>query len=165
MASNCNYAISAKLHQLLTTKPHTLAFAESCTAGNLSVEFTAVNGASRFLDCGFITYSNEAKTRLLGVDPTLIERFGAVSRECAIAMAKGALHYSCADLALSITGIAGPSGGSQDKPVGTIYLATANRQHQVWCKHLLLDGGRKNIRRDTVQAALELLIEYISQLN
>tara|TARA_B100002051_G_scaffold273329_1_gene311882 strand:+ start:64 stop:555 length:492 start_codon:yes stop_codon:yes gene_type:complete len=163
MTTNCNYALSLSLHQLLNTNPLKLAFAESCTAGSLSVTFTAVNNASRYLDCAFITYSNESKTRLLGVEPSIIEAFGAVSKECASAMATGALKHSSADLALSITGIAGPSGGDIHKPVGTIYLAIAKRNQQTQYKHLLLNGGRKNIRRQAVQAALEFLIDTVSK--
>ncbi len=164
MALNHNYALSTKLHQLLTKRQLKVCFAESCTGGSLSAEFTAVNGASRFFDCGLITYSNEAKIKLLNVESGLIDTYGAVSEQCAIAMATGALNTSQADLALSITGIAGPSGGSIEKPVGTVYMAIANSWQQPWCQHLCLNGGRKHIRRQCVQAAFELLIACLTQL-
>jgi len=161
MTLNSNYVLSAKLHQALNKKKLSLAFAESCTAGYISVDFTAVSGASNFLDFSIITYSNEAKIKHLGVDADIIEQEGAVSAACAQAMATGLQKLNPVDIALSITGIAGPNGGSPEKPVGTVYLAIADRQLNTQYRHLFLKGGRKNIRRHSVQAAFEFLIQYI----
>jgi nicotinamide-nucleotide amidase len=104
-----------------------IAVAESCTGGQLAAAITAVAGASAIFDRGFVTYSNAAKVEMLGVPADLIEQHGAVSREVSIAMAEGALHHSHADITLSITGVAGPAGGSAEKPVGLVHFALASR--------------------------------------
>jgi nicotinamide-nucleotide amidase len=134
----------------------TLAVAESCTGGLISERLTEVPGSSVYFMEGAITYSNEAKVRMLGVDAELIERFGAVSAEVAEAMAEGVRSRAGTDFGLSVTGIAGPDGGSTDKPVGLVYIALADDAHTEHRK-LVLPGDRHLIRWRASQAALDLL--------
>src|SRR5215468_11801064 len=115
------------LLDLCRSKKLTIATAESCTGGLVAATLTEIPGSSDVLERGFVTYSNAAKTAMLGVPADVIARFGAVSRETAEAMAQGALAHSPADLAVSITGIAGPGGGTPDKPVGLVHFAAAAR--------------------------------------
>lgn len=140
-----------------TEQGGTLATAESCTGGLISSCLTAVPGSSTAFQCGFVTYANEAKTRLLGVPTAAIEEFGAVSDVVAAAMAEGAVAHSGADLAVAVTGVAGPGGGSADKPVGLVYLSLAERDEDAVVKRYIFAGTRDDIRRSTVGAALELL--------
>jgi len=133
------------------------ATAESCTGGLVAGALTSISGSSRMVDCGFVTYSNEAKTRMLDVPAALIAAHGAVSRECAQAMAVGALARSGVDVAVSITGIAGPDGGSKAKPVGLVYLAAATK---TGCEVVEKRFGaltRDEIREKSVIAALEMM--------
>jgi nicotinamide-nucleotide amidase len=115
-------------HDILTSNNLTLAVAESCTGGTIASKFTAMAGASQYFMAGMVTYSNEAKCDILGVDADLIAAHGAVSQEVAIAMAEGARRAAHADYAISTTGIAGPTGGSEAKPVGTVWMAVATPQ-------------------------------------
>jgi nicotinamide-nucleotide amidase len=139
-----------------------IATAESCTGGLLAATFTAIPGASDVLERGFVTYSNTAKSEMLGVPAWLIDRHGAVSEDVARAMAGGALTHSRATLAVAITGIAGPAGGTPDKPVGLVHLAAARRDAPVAHKKLLLgDVGRAEIRRESVREALALLTSLL----
>ena len=135
----------------------TIATAESCTGGLISSCLTSVSGASETFQCGFVTYSNEAKTRLLGVPVDAITDFGAVSDIVASAMAEGAVAHSGADLAVSVTGIAGPGGGSPDKPVGLVYLSLAQTGEDAVIKRYVFAGNRDDVRRSAVGAALELI--------
>jgi nicotinamide-nucleotide amidase len=135
-----------------------LATAESCTGGLISAACTAVSGSSDWFDRGFVTYSNAAKSDLLGVDAALIARHGAVSEPVAVAMAEGALARSAADLAVAVTGIAGPTGGSADKPVGLVWLALARRGQVARAWRLRFDGDRAAVRGQTVARALTELI-------
>ena len=139
-----------------------LATAESCTGGLLAAAFTAIPGSSDVLDRGFVTYSNAAKSEMLGVPVWLIERHGAVSEDVARAMVGGALTHSNATLAVAITGIAGPSGGTAEKPIGLVHLAAAAREAPVTHERLLLgDIGRAEIRRESVRRALALLASLL----
>lgn len=139
-----------------------VAIAESCTGGLVSAALTAIAGSSEVLEVGFVTYSNEAKIRTLKVAPNIIETFGAVSIATAWAMAQGALDRSSADLAVSITGIAGPDGGSAQKPVGTVVFARARRgadpDDVVADTKLFENTGRGPIRIQAALVALELLM-------
>ena len=135
-----------------------LAVAESCTGGLLAATLTAVPGSSDVFDRGFVTYSDEAKSDMLGVSPALIDRHGAVSEEVARAMLDGALDRSQADLAVSVTGIAGPDGGSAEKPVGLVHFAARRRDGETVHEQILFgDAGRGEVRRLSVAQALELL--------
>lgn len=134
-----------------------LATAESCTGGLIAASITAVPGASVVLDRGFVTYSNDAKVEMLGVPAELIERRGAVSQEVALAMVDGALKHSRADIALAVTGIAGPDGGSADKPVGLVHIAAARRNGpRLHEEHRFGDIGRHRIQAESAVAALTL---------
>lgn len=139
-----------------------VALAESCTGGLASGALTEVPGSSAVLDRGFVTYSNEAKQEILGVHSDVIETFGAVSVATAWAMALGALEKSDADIAVAITGIAGPGGGSEQKPVGTVVFARAERGADpdkiVADSRLFEEMGRTEVRLQAVRCALELLL-------
>lgn len=135
-----------------------VATAESCTGGLIAACLTEIAGSSAVVDCGFVTYSNEAKTRMLGVAPALLETHGAVSEPVAMAMAEGALRHSRASLAVAVTGIAGPGGGSAEKPVGLVYLAAARTDGQTVAERRLFGAiGRTRIRQETVRAAFAML--------
>jgi nicotinamide-nucleotide amidase len=140
----------------------TVAVAESCTGGLVAGVLTEIAGSSDVLDRGWVTYSNEAKTEMLGVSTDILDTFGAVSIAVAWAMAQGALARSNADVAVAITGIAGPGGGSDKKPVGTVVFARARRgadpREIVADQHHFGDLGRSEIRLQAVRCALELLM-------
>jgi nicotinamide-nucleotide amidase len=141
-----------------------VATAESCTGGLVSAALTEIPGSSDVFDRGFVTYSNAAKEAMLGVPATTLEKFGAVSRETAEAMATGALAHSLGDLAVSITGIAGPGGGTPGKPVGLVHFAAASRNGRlVHCGRHFGDIGRAEVRRKSVAEALSLLRELAEQ--
>lgn len=141
-----------------------IATAESCTGGLLSGLLTQVAGSSAVFERGFVTYSNEAKTAMLGVEKHVIDDHGAVSAAVARAMAIGALAASPANIAVSITGIAGPDGGSETKPVGLVYLACASREGAaVISKQKFGDLGRDNVRQAALAEALALLLAAVGQ--
>ena len=137
-----------------------LALAESCTGGMVAAAITEIAGSSAVFECSFVTYSNNAKQKLLGVAGDIIETFGAVSPACAWAMAQGALKHSTADVAVAISGIAGPDGGTAQKPVGLVVFARATRGNPevVAEEHRFDDTGRTDIRRQAALVALELLM-------
>jgi nicotinamide-nucleotide amidase len=135
-----------------------LATAESCTGGLVAGALTEIAGSSDVVDRGFVTYSNEAKQAMLGVPAAALKRHGAVSAETAAAMAKGALKHSLADIAVAITGIAGPGGGSKTKPVGLVYFAAARRGgRQITRSRRYGKIGRGQVRQRSVADALRLL--------
>ena len=135
-----------------------IATAESCTGGLVAALLTEIPGSSAVVERGFVTYSNEAKNEALGVPMALIAAHGAVSREVAIAMAEGALAHSRADVAVAITGVAGPGGGSEEKPVGLVQFACARRgANTVQVEKRFGDPGRPAIRRAAVEVALGML--------
>ena len=134
-----------------------LATAESCTGGLIAAALTAVPGSSDVVDRGFVTYSNEAKTELLGVTATIIEAEGAVSEAVARAMAEGALARSRADLTVAVTGVAGPGGGTAAKPVGLVWFGLARRGGATRAESRIFPGDRTAVREATVTQALALL--------
>lgn len=135
-----------------------IATAESCTAGLIIGALTEIAGSSVAVDRGFVTYSNDAKTEMLGVPAELIAQVGAVSREVAIAMAEGAIAHSQADIAVSVTGIAGPGGGTEDKPVGLVHCAGQRRgDAAIHAEFRFGDIGRSEIRFATIREALLIL--------
>ncbi|MCW5936656.1 MAG: competence/damage-inducible protein A [Fimbriimonadaceae bacterium] len=154
--------LEAVLLQELRQRGQTLAVAESCTGGGLGYRLTSIAGLSDVFLGGFLTYSNEAKTRLLGVPKDLIEAHGAVSPECAEAMAEGCRERLDADYALSVTGIAGPGGGSEEKPVGLVYTGLAGPGGARSARNLFR-GGRAVVRERAVQAALVNLWEALKE--
>ncbi|MFC5385463.1 CinA family protein [Aquamicrobium segne] len=139
------------------------ATAESCTGGLIIAAMTDIAGSSAMVDRGFITYSNKAKMEMLGVLEMTLDTHGAVSAQTAGEMAKGALHHSHADIALAVTGIAGPDGGSKEKPVGLVWFGLARKDQPVHVeKRLFGNLGRDPIRRETVKHALQMGIEALS---
>jgi len=135
-----------------------LATAESCTGGLIAGLLTEIPGSSDVVDCGFVTYSNRAKRAMLGVPETMLEQHGAVSEPVARAMAEGVLAHCPADLALAVTGIAGPGGGTETKPVGLVYLAAARRGAAVQVERQVFKGDRHAVRMATVARALDLAL-------
>jgi nicotinamide-nucleotide amidase len=135
-----------------------VATAESCTGGLVAAALTEIAGSSDVVECGFVTYSNDAKETMLGVPAATLKQHGAVSEQTAAAMAAGALARSQADLAVAITGIAGPGGGSKQKPVGLVHFAAASRDGRRMARHRRYGKiGRRRIRERSVAEALELL--------
>jgi len=134
-----------------------VAAAESCTGGLIAGAVTDIPGSSEVFDRGFVTYTNVAKSEMLGVPPSLILAHGAVSAEVAVAMAVGALAKSKADVAVAVTGVAGPGGGSEAKPVGRVYIATAVRRGPAKAREYTFSGDRQAVRMQTVECALERL--------
>ncbi len=152
-----SYLKAKKLSELLISKNMSIAVAESCTGGSISSSLTSIPGASTYFNCGFITYSNQSKVNMLGVEPKTIELFGAVSEKVAYEMAMGAGQNSQSDLAISVTGIAGPSGGTPKKPVGTVcfgFYIDGN----VETTNQFFSGVRSEIVSESIAFALTELI-------
>ena len=147
-----------QLGNALIKKHFRIALAESCTGGLVCQHLTNIPGSSVWFDRGFITYSNESKIELLKVDQNTLLKFGAVSEEVASEMALGALNKSQAQIALSITGIAGPSGGSIDKPVGTVFFAIAHQNKIIFNASKVFPGSRENIRESSCLFALNQVL-------
>lgn len=141
-------------------KKLTIATAESCTGGLVATALTEIPNSSLVVDRGFVTYSNKAKEQMLGVAPAIIDTYGAVSRECAEAMAKGALGHAQVDLAVSITGIAGPTGAVPGKPIGVVFFAAASRSGRLIAHERRYgDIGRVKVRENSALEALSMLLE------
>ena len=151
--------LAADLGVALSARKWIAATAESCTGGLVAGAITDIAGSSEWFDRGFVTYSNEAKIELLGVHPETLARFGAVSEATVREMVAGALERSRADVAVAVTGIAGPAGGTQEKPVGLVWLALATRNGRVEAASRRFGGGRAAIRQATVAVALAGLVE------
>ena len=157
-------ALAAEVGALLLTNGQKLTTAESCTGGWVAQCLTAIPGSSDWFERGFVTYSNEAKHEMLGVDLETLSSHGAVSEPTAAAMAVGALQHSHADWALTITGVAGPSGGSPEKPVGTVCFAWSNSEGRLETQTRLFEGGREEVRAKSVAHALKGLLERAANL-
>jgi nicotinamide-nucleotide amidase len=158
MVSHPGYEEARTLLDAAKTRGLLIATAESCTGGLIAASLAAVPGASAALEAGFVTYSNEAKTQMLGVPADLIAERGAVSREVALAMVDGALKHSRADIAIAVTGVAGPDGGSAEKPVGLVHIAAARRDGpRLHEEHRFGDVGRHEVQAQTVIAAFEMI--------
>ena len=145
--------------KMMRAKKMMLATAESCTGGLVTACLTEIAGSSDVVERGFVTYSNEAKTEMLGVPADLIKNHGAVSEEVARAMAEGALAHSRADVAVSITGIAGPDGATPGKPVGLVHFGLDREAHPTIARREIFDGDRQAVRRAAVMTAFDLLQE------
>jgi nicotinamide-nucleotide amidase len=152
--------IATKAGRALEAKRLLLATAESCTGGGVSQAITEIAGSTGWFECGFVTYSNTSKTEMLDVPAALIAQFGSVSEEVAAAMAEGALANSNADVAVSTTGIAGPSGAVPGKPVGTVCFGWA-RGDVTYTERLVFAGDRHAVREQTVAHALQGLLRFI----
>lgn len=158
-----NQSLCRLVADFMLKKQFLLATAESCTGGKIAAACTDLAGSSQWFDRGFVTYSNAAKTDMLGVDAGLITQFGAVSEQVVRVMAEGAVKHSAAQVSVAVTGVAGPSGGSAEKPVGTVWLG--------WCiegktstEHCHFDGDRATVRALTVQRALQGMIQRLHTL-
>ncbi|MGZ5051925.1 MAG: CinA family protein [Methylobacter sp.] len=152
------FELAERLGQALKSGGKMLATAESCTGGWVAQTITDVPGSSAWFDRGFVTYSNAAKVEMLGVSPKTLEQHGAVSAETAAEMAAGALARSNADIAVAVTGIAGPDGGTPEKPVGLVFIAWAGKDRAVSVEKKQFSGNRREVRMQTVRAALEGII-------
>jgi nicotinamide-nucleotide amidase len=148
------FELAQQLGWLLKSKEKKIVTAESCTGGWIAQIITEVSGSSTWFDRGFVTYSNTAKMQMLGVKPETLDKYGAVSAQTATEMVNGALAYSDADCAIAVTGIAGPDGGTAQKPVGTVFVAWAYKNQEVKVVEKKLTGNRHQIRRQTVKIAL-----------
>jgi nicotinamide-nucleotide amidase len=146
--------------RLLMEKNVSVATAESCTGGMLGEKITSISGISTCYHMGFITYSNEAKAELLGVSQETLKQYGAVSSQTAVEMADGVRRKANADIGISITGIAGPGGGSEEKPVGLVYIGMSTREKS-WFKELHLVGNRERIRNMTTMNAFDMIRKYL----
>ncbi len=150
--------LARKVIETYVLQKRKIVTAESCTGGLIVGALTEIPGSSAVVERGFITYSNDAKVEVLGVLPESLENFGAVSEQVAEIMAKGALEFSMADVAVSVTGIAGPDGGTSSKPVGLVYFGIASRSGNVFHYKGQYNGDRGDIRMQAVREALKLLL-------
>lgn len=156
-------ALARRVVEAAVARGLMIATAESCTGGLVAGALTAVAGSSAALDRGFVTYSNAAKSEMLGVPADLIESHGAVSEPVARAMAEGAVNRSDATVSVAVTGIAGPGGGSDDKPVGLVHFAASGPAGLIHALHRFGDPGRETIRLESVRVALRLLLDRIGE--
>ncbi len=147
------------LVRLLTQKKYKISFVESCTGGLLASSITSFNGASKIFNLGLITYSNQAKIKILKVDKKIIRKYGAVSHECCLAMVNNLTKISNADINVSITGIAGPKGGTKNKPVGLVYIGVKKSNKISINKCLFKSKKRSSIQKAAVKKALDLVFK------
>lgn len=161
---NANHILVERLAAALTARKARITLAESCTGGWIAKNLTDFPGSSGWFEYGFVSYGDNAKQDLLGVDAALLETHGAVSSEVALAMGRGAMERAGADFAIAVTGIAGPDGGTPEKPVGTVWIAWLWRDAEpvVECHHF--DGDRDMVRRVTVSTALQQALTYLEQV-
>ena len=152
--------LEEKIGRLLKEKDLKIAVAESCTGGLIANRITNISGSSEYFEAGLITYSNRAKTLFLSVPEEIITNKGAVSPEAARLMAEGVKRQTGADIGLSVTGIAGPTGGTFEKPVGTVYIGISCVTG-TFIRHFLFSGTRRKIKRQTSDAALTLALDYL----
>lgn len=152
-------ALAKKVNDRLIIARHVMVTAESCTGGLIAGAITSVSGSSAMLYGGFVTYANKAKTAMIDVPAALIEAHGAVSEPVARAMAEGALAKAGVDLAISVTGIAGPGGGSDEKPIGLVHFGLATREKTLHREERFGDLGRDFIRQAAVRVALEMVLD------
>ncbi len=154
--------ITQKVAELLKKQKLTLATAESCTGGWIGKELTAVAGSSCFFNGGIIAYSNQIKQKLLNVPAEIIEQYGAVSEQVASSMAQGAKNALGTDIAIAVTGIAGPTGGRAEKPVGTVWFAWVLSDNKVVTNKEIFAGSREQVRESTVREALEKIKQILA---
>jgi nicotinamide-nucleotide amidase len=162
MAPKAKPSLAEEVIAILTERKATLATAESCTGGLIAGALTDIPGSSAAFYGGYVTYSNTAKSKMIGVQPRLIRDYGAVSNQVARAMADGARNTAHVDFAVAVTGIAGPEGGSEKKPVGLVYIAVSSELATVVIEHRFGDIGRDAVRKATVQAALDLVMQVLT---
>lgn len=162
MATAKQPSIGQQIIETLSTRGQTVVTAESCTGGMIAAALTDIPGASAALYGGYVTYSNVAKSKMIQVPARLISDYGAVSNQVARAMADGARNTARVDYAVAVTGIAGPGGGSEKKPVGLVYVAVSSNLATVVIEHRFGDLGRDAVRKATVDAALDLLLQVLN---
>ena len=150
-----------KLHKKLIKKKITLSVAESCTGGLLSSKFTRLSGSSKYFQMGLVTYSNNAKIKILKVKKKIIDKYGSVSSECCGSMVQGLTKISKSKINISITGIAGPNGGTKDKPVGLVYIGLTKRNITIVSKNFFKKKDRKSIQNKTVEKCIRLIQDII----
>ena len=153
--------LSLKIVKLLTKKKFTVSFAESCTGGLLASSITSISGSSKVFNMGFVTYSNYAKVKLLKVPKKTISKFGAVSYETCISMVKSLSKISKSNISISITGIAGPNGGTKEKPVGLVYIGLKKGSKIIVKKNLFKSKKRISIQNATVKQALKMILNIL----
>lgn len=155
-------SLAAEIIELGRNSNQKIAIAESCTGGMIAAYITAIPGSSAVLDRGFVTYSYESKVDLLQVPQEMLESSGAVSAQVAAAMVSGTLRNSLADVAVSVTGIAGPGGGTPDKPVGLVYMGKARRDGDLAHTKYIFSGDRQSVRLQTVASAMRTILELLA---
>ncbi len=153
--------LSERVGTLLSDKGHILVTAESCTGGGIASAITDIAGSSAWFDCAFITYSNEAKTDMVDVNPETLDNYGAVSQETVTEMAAGAITNSRGTVAVSVSGIAGPTGGTAEKPVGTVWFGWKIANEQEKQQKVCFSGDRQTVRQQACIYALEGLLELL----
>ena len=153
--------LSLKIVKLLTKKKLTVSFAESCTGGLLASSITSIGGSSKVFNIGFVTYSNKAKVKLLKVPKKTITKYGAVSYETCLSMVKNLSRISKSNISISITGIAGPSGGTKEKPVGLVYIGLKKGSKKIIKKNLFKNKKRISIQKATVKQALKMIFNVL----
>ena len=153
-------SVNEELVKALADKKMTVSTAESCTGGLISKLITDVSGSSDVFGYGFVTYANEAKMKILGVWDEALSQYGAVSRPVAVLMSRGARRVSKSDMAVSVTGIAGPGGGTAEKPVGLVYISLSTPDGTI-CRKCNFSGTREEVRRQTAEFALNLALKYL----
>ncbi|NOR55307.1 MAG: nicotinamide-nucleotide amidohydrolase family protein [Sulfurovum sp.] len=155
-----NHTNVKKIIEELTTRKQSISFAESCTGGQIAAAFTSISGASAVLNGSMVTYSNEIKHSWLGVEQKVLETFGAVSKECVSQMLAGIQKTSGADYVLAVSGIAGPTGGTDEKPVGTVYIGIKSAENEE-VNHCLFKGDRASIQAQSTAFAIQKLEEVL----
>ena len=153
--------LSLKIVKLLSKKKLTVSFAESCTGGLLASSITSVSGSSKVFSMGLVTYSNKAKTKLLKVTKKTISKYGAVSYETCLAMVKNLSKISKSNISISITGIAGPNGGTKEKPVGLVYIGLKKGSKTIIKQNLFKNKKRISIQKSTVTQALKMILNTL----
>lgn len=152
-------SLTQKIAEQSIKHGHQLASAESCTGGLIAKTLTDLAGSSAWFDCGFVTYSNAAKSAMLGVDPAVLDEYGAVSEPVVKSMCRGALEKSEANLVVAVSGIAGPGGGTVEKPVGTVWIGWASSLGDISAHKYLFSGDRSSIRQQTLLVSLNKYLE------
>ncbi len=153
--------LTENIIQELTKRKETITFAESCTGGRIAAEFTAVSGASSVLDGSCVTYSNEIKHLWLGVEESILLNFGAVSQQCVAQMLEGVKNLAGSDYAIAVSGIAGPTGGSEEKPVGTVYIGILTPSNKE-VFHCLFEGSREEVQEQSTVFSIEKLAKTLN---
>ncbi len=163
MSDSTSAPLIERLAEAMISKRFTLACAESCTGGGIAHLATSLAGSSQWFDRGFVTYTNDSKKEMLAVAHDVLTKFGAVSEECAVAMAEGALAHSHANIAVSVTGIAGPDGGSEDKPVGTVCFGWTQRDSETISTRVMFEGNRDEVRQQSILMAVQGLLDLLEK--